>query len=101
VRRARFTAHARTELLAEAAYYEALRAGLGAQFRREVEAVAGRAAAFPRSGKPGIAGTRRRLLDKFPFSLVYTEADYGILIHAVAHNRRLPEYWVGRIADEG
>lgn len=101
MKRARFTAYARTELFAEIAYYEALRVGLGAQFRREVEAVAERAAAFPESGKPGISNSRRRLLEKFPFALVYTETDYGILIHAVAHNRRLPEYWVGRIADEG
>ena len=100
MKRARFTAHARSELLAETAYYEALQKGLGAQFRAQVQAAAERAAAFPKSGSPAPSGTRRRLLEKFPFALVYSETDYGILVHAVAHNRRLPEYWVGRIADD-
>ena len=98
--RARFTEHARAEFLAEIAYYETLRKGLGARFRREVEAVAERAAAFPNSGAPAAAGTRKRLVPHFPFCIVYAESGYGILIHAVAHNRRLPEYWVGRLADE-
>ena len=98
---ARFTEHARAELLAETAYYETLRVGLGARFRAEVEAAAERAAAFPKSGAPSRAGTRKRLVPHFPFSVVYAETEYGILIHAVAHNRRLPEYWIGRLADEG
>ena len=101
MRQARFTAFARKEFLAEISYYEALRAGLGARFRTEVEAVAERAAAFPKSGAPSVAGARKRLLSHFPFSVVYTEMDYGVLIHAIAHNRRFPEYWVGRLADEG
>ena len=40
------------------------------------------------------------LLPTFPFMLVYT-AEYGVLIHAVAHNRRRPTYWIGRLRDEG
>lgn len=101
MRRARFTEPARSEFLAEIAYYETLRAGLGARFRAEVESLAERAASFPKSGAPAAAGTRKRLVQHFPFSLVYAETDYGILIHAVAHNRRFPEYWLGRLADEG
>lgn len=91
MKRARFTSYARSEL----------HKGLGARFRSEVEAVAERAATFPASGAPVLANIRRRLVPNFPFTLVYTETDYGILIHAVAHNRRLPEYWVGRLGDEG
>ena len=34
---------------------------------------------------------------RFPFSVVYTEVEYGVLIHAVADDRRLPEYWLGRL----
>ena len=101
MKRARFTSYARSELLAEIAYYETLRKGLGARFRSEIEAVAERAATFPASGAPVAGSARRRLVPNFPFTLVYTETDYGILIHAVAHNRRLPEYWVARLGDEG
>ena len=95
--KARFTKYARSELLAQIAYYEALRVGLGARFRTEVEATAQRAATFPEHGKPSAGGTRRRFVADFPFSVVYTEVEHGILIHAVADDRRLPEYWLSRL----
>lgn len=95
--RARFTQLARSELLAQTAYYETLRQGLGAQFRTEVEAAAQRAAAYPLHGKPSAGGTRRRLVNDFPFAVFYTQADGGVLIHAVASGRRQPEYWLGRL----
>ncbi|MFM2448617.1 MAG: hypothetical protein RIS44_1067 [Pseudomonadota bacterium] len=94
---ARFTKTARSELLAQTAYYESLEKGLGTRFRYEVEAAAQRSAAYPLHGKPSAGGTRRRLVTDFPFALVYTETDYGILIHAVADTRRLPEYWLSRL----
>jgi plasmid stabilization system protein ParE len=97
LKQARFTKHARSELLAQTAYYKALEKGLGARFRSEVEAAAQRAAAYPLHGKPSAGGTRRRLVTDFPFSVVYTEAEYGVLIHAVADSRRLPEYWLSRL----
>ena len=94
---ARFTKQARSELLAQTAYYEALRKGLGTRFRTEVEGAAQRAATFPEHGKPSARGTRRRLVTDFPFSVIYTEVEYGVLIHAVADDRRLPEYWLSRL----
>jgi len=101
VKQARFTALARAELLAEVSYYESRRAGLGARFRAEVEAASELAASSPKSGAPIAGVARRRLLNTFPYMLVYTEADSGILIHAVAHNRRRPTYWIERLRDEG
>lgn len=99
--RVRFTALARAELLAEIAYYESRRPGLGARFRAEVEATSENAASSPKSGAPIAGVARRRLLPTFPFGLIYTETDSGILIHAVAHNRRRPAYWIRRLKDEG
>jgi plasmid stabilization system protein ParE len=100
-RLARFTAQARSELLAQTTYYEAIRKGLGARFRLEVEASAHRAAAFPMHGKPSAGGTKRRRVADFPFSLYYTEAEYGVLVHAVAGDHQLPEYWLSRLQDAG
>jgi plasmid stabilization system protein ParE len=97
VKLARFTREARSELLAQTAYYETLRKGLGARFRAEVEQAAQLAATFPRHGKPGPAGTRRRLVADFPFKVFYSETEYGILIHAVAADHQLPEYWLSRL----
>ena len=94
---ARFTKYARSELLGQTAYYEAIEKGLGARFRSEVQAAAERAAAFPQHGKPSAGGTRRRLVTDFPFSVFYTEEPYGVLVHAVADSRRLPEYWLSRL----
>ena len=97
MKQARFTKAARSELLAQTAYYEAVQTGLGARFRTEVQAAAMRAAAFPEHGKSSAGGTRRRLVTHFPFSIVYSEFDGDILIHAVADARRLPDYWLGRL----
>jgi plasmid stabilization system protein ParE len=99
VRRARFSRAARAEFLAQIAYYEDLRRGLGARFRAEAESAAALALAFPLHGKPGPTGTRRRLVADFPFKLFYSETDYGILIHAVADDRQRPEYWLHRIEE--
>jgi plasmid stabilization system protein ParE len=97
LKQARFTKPARSELLGQTAYYEAIEKGLGSRFRSEIEAAAQRAAAFPLHGKPSAGGTRRRLVADFPFSVVYTETEYGVLIHAVADSRRLPDYWLSRL----
>ena len=94
---ARFTADAKAELLAQTAYYEAIRKGLGTRFRTEAEAAAARAAAFPQHGRPAPRNSRRRRVTDFKFSLVYTETEYGVLIHAVVADHRMPEYWLDRI----
>ena len=95
---ARFTREARSELLAQTAYYETIRKGLGARFRAEVERTAQLAATFPLHGKPGPAQTRRRMVADFPFKIFYTEVEYGILIHAVAGDHQFPEYWLSHIS---
>jgi len=97
LKQARFTRHARSELLGQTAYYETIERGLGSRFRSEVEAAARRAAAYPLHGRPSAGGTRRRRVAGFPFSIVYTEEASGVLIHAVADSRRLPEYWLSRL----
>ncbi len=97
MKQARFTKLARAELLAQTSYYETIRDGLGARFRSEVEAAAHRAAMHPLQGKPAAGGTRRRLVSNFPFSLFYTQTEGGVLIHAVAGHRQLPEFWLSRL----
>ncbi|HEY0555348.1 MAG TPA: type II toxin-antitoxin system RelE/ParE family toxin [Thermoanaerobaculia bacterium] len=51
---------------------------------------------------PGIwphfeAGTRRYVLRKFPYSIIYREIEGGIEVIAVAHQKRRPRYWRGRL----
>lgn len=43
-----------------------------------------------------LAGTRRYVFPRFPFSLVYRLANDVMTVVAVAHHRRTPGYWVER-----
>jgi plasmid stabilization system protein ParE len=42
-------------------------------------------------------GTRRALLHKFPYAIVFRETATDIEIVAIAHGRRRPGYWRKRI----
>ena len=52
MKRARFVAPAREELLAEVAYYNQVQPGQGARFAAAVEEATARALVFPLSGSP-------------------------------------------------
>lgn len=41
--------------------------------------------------------TRKRVLAKFPYSVIFQERDEMILVLAAAHAKRRPGYWRGRI----
>lgn len=43
-----------------------------------------------------LLGTRRYLLKRFPFALVYRLTDEQIQLIAVAHGSRRPDYWADR-----
>ena len=43
------------------------------------------------------AGTRRYILRKFPYDIVYREIAAGIEVVAVAHHKRRPRYWARRL----
>jgi plasmid stabilization system protein ParE len=97
VRRARFVSIAAREFLSQVAYYEEEQPGAGAPFIAAVQQAAARALAFPLSGTPAAAGTRRVLVRDFPFSIIYRVDEDGILVFAVAHSARRPEYWRSRV----
>ena len=47
------------------------------------------------------AGTRRYVLRKFPYGIIYREISGGIQVVAVAHHKRRPRYWRGRLTPRG
>ena len=51
----------------------------------------------PGIGAPYLRGTRRILLHRYPFSVVYRERLHDIQIIAVAHAKRRPGYWAKRL----
>jgi hypothetical protein len=42
-------------------------------------------------------GTRRFVLDRFPFSIIYLNDPEVLSIVAVAHSKRKPGYWKARL----
>lgn len=95
--RARFVAPARREFLRQVAYYNRNEARLGARFTAAVEEAMLRAVAFPLTGSPASKSTRRVFVKGFPFAVVYRPEGEGIVIFAVAHHARRPEYWQRRV----
>ena len=95
--RVKFIAPARREFLKEIVYYNEQEAGLGAVFAQEVEEAAARALAFPDTGSPVSSNTKRVFVKRFPFSVVYRADKEGIVIFAIAHHARRPEYWASRL----
>ena len=54
---------------------------------------------FPSLGGAYHSGTRRFVLKRFPFAVIYRERHRITEIIAVAHARRKPGYWKRRIAN--
>ena len=96
---------ARRELLEAAHWYKdedglALAQAFGAAYREQLS----RARKLPQSGAPvgpmpaDIAlDVRSFLFKRFPYKLVYAAAPDGIIVVAVAHQRRRPFYWITRL----
>lgn len=99
MKRAEFVSEARSEFLAEVDYYNKEAAGLGARFTAAIEEATARAVAFPLAGSPYSMGTRRVFVKDFPFALVYRPTADGIIVFALAHQSRLPDYWQSRVQD--
>jgi toxin ParE1/3/4 len=97
VKRIRFIAAARQEFLAEVAYHSEAQSRLGGHFAAAVEEATVRALAFPQSGSPAAANTRRVFIKGFPFSIIYRAEGDGIVVFAVAHHARQPGYWRKRV----
>jgi plasmid stabilization system protein ParE len=88
--------------MAEAArWYEAHRVGLGMEFLEVVDDAVARISEMPRMGSPvsrvADEAIRRRAVRRFPYHVIYLELSDRLQILAVAHDRRRPKYWVGRV----
>lgn len=46
------------------------------------------------------SGTHRYVLRKFPYSVIYRELKDGIEVIALAHHKRRPSYWRGRLSPQ-
>lgn len=78
--------------------YELEREGLGTEFWDELRAAIRTLEApgpecGPVVGAPRELGIRRKLLDRFPYAIVFVERDTFVRVIAVTHGHRRPAYW--------
>ncbi len=95
----RTIAPASTELRQAVRWYEARGAGLGGEFFDSVVATISRIQARPEIGTAVSPDgrTRRTLVARFPYQVVYRFARSEIVVVAIAHLKRRPEYWTERL----
>ncbi len=91
-----FTQLARQELEDAVRFYELGYSGLGRRFKEEVRKAALRIAAYPEGWSIVRGDVRKCLLHKFPYKLLYAVNKDHILIIAVAHLHRKPDYWLDK-----
>jgi toxin ParE2 len=93
----RFLEIAEIELDQAMHWFESQAPGLGNAFLVEVLSAADRIARFPEAWHPLDEGVRRCRLSRFPYGLIYTVENGDILVLAVAHLHRRPDYWRDRV----
>ncbi|MDY6987675.1 MAG: type II toxin-antitoxin system RelE/ParE family toxin [Thermodesulfobacteriota bacterium] len=91
-----FHEHAASELDGAVEYYEDCRHGLGIEFAQEVYATINRIIQYPEAWSPISKNTRRCLVNRFPFGVIYQLKSDSVRIIAVADLRRRPDYWLDR-----
>ena len=88
------------ELREAVKYYEDKRLGLGLDFALEVEASVESVRRFPERSRPRNDGTRRYLIQRFLYIVVYLFLNDHVWIIALAHCKRRPGYWSARLGNE-
>ena len=88
---------ARLEFNEAKEFYEIEQTGLGAKFENEIKNGLLHIKQFPQAWPPERKETRRYLVRKFPYKIIYSIQEDNIIILAFAHLHRKPNYWVDRI----
>src|SRR5262249_21644631 len=93
----RFLEIAEIELDEAIRWYGMQSPGLGDAFLIEVLAATDLIVRFPEAWQPLGEGVRRCRLSRFPYGLIYTTINDDVLVLAVAHLHRRPDYWRDRL----
>jgi plasmid stabilization system protein ParE len=91
-----FTDAARADLAEAVDWYDAHAAHAVTLFRESLRAAVARIAANPKQFPPGPHQTRRVLIPRFPYVLIFREAEDACYVVAVFHMSRDPAAWRGR-----
>lgn len=97
MKRAIFHPRADDEFAEAIAYYAQQSEGVGERFYAHIQQLTAEVEAAPHLHRPWHHGTRRHFSRPFPFALIYAERPTQVLIIAVAHFKRRPDYWRERL----
>ncbi len=92
-----FAKIARAEMADAKRYYERQQRGLGLAFQHEAAVSAKRILEQPLAWQVEIDPVRRFLFNRFPYKMLYVIRGERIIVLAVAHQHRNPDYWIERI----
>lgn len=87
---------AELEILDAVTFYKERAGDLAMDFYAEFKQAREEIAAFPEFWGLVGGGYRRKLLERYPYGIIYRVEGEVILIVALAHTSRRPEYWRGR-----
>lgn len=92
-----FLPEADEEFREAARYYESEAAGVGLSFITAVHKGIAEVVALPLAAQVVRGGIRKKVLRHFSYNLFYTIESDSIVIVAVAHQRKRPNYWLARV----
>jgi len=96
-RSVRFHPAAAQEADEAAAWYAERSTRAGIRFLDELDRLIDLIRASPESFPVFDSGLRRAVFRRFPFYVVFRMEDLNITVLAIAHGKRRPRYWRGRI----
>ena len=92
-----FLPEARGEFAAAVEFYEDKEPGLGRRLKNEIQEACATIVAHPLLWRERKGGFRRVNCLVFPYYIAYYTRDHTIVIAAVAHQSRHPDYWEKRM----
>lgn len=88
---------AEAEFAEAADYYNQQCPGLGYEFAAEVKASFARIADFPAAWPAFSARTRRCIVNRFPYGVLYQVREHSVLVVGLMHLRQDPRRWQDRL----
>jgi mRNA-degrading endonuclease RelE of RelBE toxin-antitoxin system len=77
-------------------FYNTQQTGLGKKFIKEIDKYLEIIKKYPQSFPIYTSKATKTALSIFPYNIIYSIEEDEILIYAVAHQHRSPEYWLSR-----
>lgn len=88
---------AEVEMLKAATYYDQQANGLGQLFLSSLETAVNSIIDNPNAWPTIRSKIRKRIVSKFPYSILFRVDSNEIVIMAIMHQRRRPDCWLDRI----